>query len=103
MTGKAILLTDVEHKPGAHQALYMLTPPLKQYCWHDEDEVCDCAKYKYVVVSGVNVFGEPETYIFGADGEGEIVSFVELPGSFKGEINHEKALDYAGYEIVLTY
>lgn len=54
---------------------------------------------EFVIVSGIsNEFGI-ETFIFGADEEGEISDFTELEGSFKGDIDHERALENAGYDV----
>ena len=51
--------------------------------------------FNHVIVSGVAMaeFNTTETYIFPANEEGKVLNWMELPGSFKGEINHEKALD----------
>lgn len=67
--------------------LYELDPP--------EDDLT------HVIVSGVNVgFGEgEETYIFPADEAGTILSWGELDGSFKGSIDHRRALEGAGWEV----
>ena len=55
---------------------------------------------EYVVVSGVDVpFSGPETYIFKSDADGSVKDFGELPGSFRGDINHARALRNAGYEV----
>jgi len=71
---------------GAEQRVYRCDPPL------DGSE--------YVCVSAVNaMFGGPETYIFSCTKEGHITGWGELTGSFRGELNHEKALKNAGYEI----
>lgn len=52
-----------------------------------------------VVVSAVSVLGVPETYIFPADESGGVASWGEMPGSFKGALDHERALREAGYEV----
>lgn len=54
----------------------------------------------YVVVSAVNHKYAHETYIFPADENGNILSFVELPGSYMGGTQHDKALRRAGFEVV---
>jgi len=55
---------------------------------------------EYVVVSGMHfTFSGPETYIFKSDADGSVETFVDLPGSFRGEIDHERALRNAGYEV----
>jgi hypothetical protein len=57
--------------------------------------------YNYVVVSSATVYGEDETYIFGADENGEVIDWIELSGSQRGVYNHETALNNAGYEVKL--
>lgn len=65
---------------------------------------------EYVVVSAMDlsllsgedattVVGSLETYIFPADKDGNVLEWIELNGSFKGELNHERALREAGYEV----
>lgn len=54
----------------------------------------------YVVVSAVDVmFSGPETYIFPANEDGKVINWSELEGSFKGGLDHLKALGNAGYEV----
>ncbi len=77
--------------------LFRMEPPLEDY--------------PYVVVSAINpkpveVLGEmvtvlfqPETYIFGADPDGTVLDWRELPGSFQGAMDIPRALAQAGYEI----
>jgi len=55
---------------------------------------------EYVIVSALRVaFSGPETYIFPADHDGNVISWCELGGSFKGELNHERALHNIGFLI----
>lgn len=55
---------------------------------------------RFVVVSAVcAMFTGPETYIFEADAGGGITSWTELPGSFRGGLDHAEALRSYGYEI----
>ena len=57
---------------------------------------------KYVVVSGIECAvdtGRPETYIFKANSRGEITDWCELDGSFRGAVDHARALKGAGYSI----
>ena len=71
--------------------LYKVAPPM---------EYGDGLTTEFVIVSASNVpWSGPETYIFPADDEGKILNWGELEGSFKGELNHETALEYAGYEV----
>lgn len=58
--------------------------------------------HTYVVVSAIDerpAFRIHETYIFGADHAGNIKSWGELEGSYKGGTDHEEALRRAGYEV----
>jgi hypothetical protein len=55
---------------------------------------------KFIIVSAVNLYGHDETYIFPATKDGEVTDWMELPGSFKDEQDHGKALQNAGYEVV---
>lgn len=72
--------------------LFRLDPPLRD----DYRE----AEYEYVVVSAVVApYSGPETYIFGADYKGEVVNWGELPGSFRGGLDHDAALSGADYEV----
>ena len=84
--------------------LYAISPPLEGHSW-DEDEngkyIDTTHQYEYVIVSATVVpFSGPETYIFGADATGKVLGWLELRGSFKGGLDHEKALRGAGYEIL---
>lgn len=56
---------------------------------------------QFVVVSATSaMFSGPETYIFPANEQGEVVDWMELDGSYKGGLDHERALQRAGYEVV---
>lgn len=75
--------------------LYRLSEPME---WEDYEgkRECEC-----VIVSGVDAFGcGLETYIFPArEDSDEPLSWAELPGSFRGGIDHAEALRAAGYEV----
>ena len=67
--------------------------------------------FSHVIVSAVTVSfmsplegflggsGGPETYIFGCNKKGEKIDWKELEGSFKGGLDHARALRGARYEI----
>lgn len=81
--------------------LYRLDPPMVYAEWRYEDDTHIEKQYEYVLVSAAVVpFEGPETYIFPADSEGNVTDFSELPGSYRGGLNHKKALRGAGYEMV---
>lgn len=71
---------------GCDARLYRLAEPLHGF--------------EHVIVSAyIPPSGTPETYIFGADLNGNRVSSSELPGSFQGSTDHAAALARAGYRI----
>lgn len=53
--------------------------------------------HEHVIVSAVDWF-VTETYIFPSDGV-SVTEWGELDGSFKGGVDHERALRNAGYEV----
>lgn len=78
---------------------YELDPPIKDEPWDDSEP----QEYKYVVVSAVRVLGVPETYIFPARKAGDVVviaDYSELPGSYRGGLDHNEALRGAGYAVI---
>ena len=91
-TPTAAFISEQGSPPGAIQRLYRLSVPMKNY----KDESFD-----YVMMSGVYVpCSGPETYIFGADAEGNVLHWGELDGSFRGDIDHARALRGAGYAVI---
>lgn len=72
------------------QSLYKMDPP------HEG--------YEYVIASAlyekVGVYQLEETYLFGADENGDIVNWSELSGSMKGTQSHAEALNHAGYSVI---
>jgi hypothetical protein len=88
--------TPVRDIPGwtGRARLYRLDPPLADY---------DGRTWEYVIVSATDVpFSGPETYIFPSDGPDAKVQpadWGEMPGSFKGALDHAAALRLAGYEV----
>lgn len=91
-------------KTGAIQKHYKLDPPMKERGYEEGDATM---VYQYVVVSAVVPFVglgfsdcKPETLIFAANEEGSIVDFMDLEGSYRGGLDHEVALQNAGYTVV---
>lgn len=70
--------------------LYSLSEPAKA---HNDVEV------DHVIVSAVSPLSGPKTHIFPSNAKGEVLDWLEMPGSFRGELNHAKALLNAGYTI----
>jgi hypothetical protein len=80
--------------------LYRCDPPMADRQW---DESAQPQEFEYVVVSATNaMFSGPETYIFGANEQGEIIEWGELEGSYRGGLDHEEALRRAGYAAAIA-
>ena len=56
-------------------------------------EVRNVFEFDYVVVSKVCVSNNWETFIFPADEDGNVIEWIELPGSSGGSISHEEVLN----------
>lgn len=85
MSGRAHRVRWLERAKGV-AALYRVDPV---YMGHT-----------HVIVSAVEVpeVG-PETYAFPATAAGDVTSFLELPCSFRGALDHAECLRRAGYEV----
>ncbi len=55
---------------------------------------------EYVAVSAIRESFATETYIFEANSDGKVLSWTELDGSFRGDTDHDKALQGAGYTVI---
>ena len=59
---------------------------------------CTIGEHPFVVVSAIRLDWAHETYIFPANAAGEVTDWCELPGSYRGGMSHERALDsYRAY------
>lgn len=96
-TAKIIQSNLPDFRGKAH--LYELSEPVE----FDYDFETDTNKQEtnYVIVSATTVlYSGPETYIFPASKEGNILSWQELSGSFRGALDHAQALQNAGYQVI---
>jgi hypothetical protein len=94
MKGAKIVKRDLPGFRGiAH--LWELDEPV-EYGW-DYEEGEEKNTTRFVVTSAVDVpmlfgIGGDETYIFPADAEGNVLDWGELPGSYRGGSDHERAI-----------
>jgi hypothetical protein len=94
--GKATFIRKLDGWTGDAR-LYRCDPPM-QYREYWGVEATKPAEF--VVVSGTHVpYSGTETYIFPATADGEVADWGELEGSFRGGIDHERALEGAGYSV----
>lgn len=69
--------------------LWKLSEPVTTHEWHGGPPSIT----EYVVTSAADVpFSGPETYVFHATAEGEPVNWLEVDGSFKGSLDHDRAI-----------
>lgn len=87
-------LGPVNPEANGEQRLYKLRPAIKYSSYEDGEEVTKTAKF--VVVS---MCSRAETFIFPSDKAGVVTSWDELPGSSRGPLDHEAALERAGYMV----
>lgn len=89
---KATFMADVSDRYQGHAELFLL----------DETKTIPGGrrKYNHVVVSTVNHEFAHETSIFPSDRNGMPIDWSELPGSYRGGTDIDKALGDAGYEVV---
>lgn len=65
-----------------------LSWPVTNLDWNDNPEYT----FDHVLVSAVSSVYATETYLFPSDEDAEVVSWGELPGSMRGVVPHEEAL-----------
>lgn len=90
-----IQATFVRKLPGwrSDARLYRLSEPV---AYGD----CDSLSTDHVIVSAVTVsLTGPETMIFPARVDGKCLLFDDMPGSYRGALDHERAILGAGWEI----
>ncbi len=101
---KKAIYTGVTNQTGvSDQRIFMVDPPLEGH-----EFVCVSAAgmheindiLKTQIPSMYLPQMEPETYIFPCTPEGNVTSWGELEGSYRGGLSHAQALLNAGYEIV---
>lgn len=96
MTTKTATLLKVKspNTVGAVQHVYKVEPPMP---------VEDGKTARYVVASAVMAWtpdgDQPECYLFPSDKDGEVTDWLELPGSYRGGLDHAEALRGAGYTV----
>jgi hypothetical protein len=99
---KATMIIETLPEMTGDMAVFKLEPPYEHKEWEDSDiEIIH-----YVAVSCLSMAfdtGMPETYIFPCDAKGNITSWGELEGSFRGGgydmvEDRMKALNGLGYE-----
>lgn len=95
--GTAEYISTQANGPQLEQQVYRVYPPMRTPNHdHNADNVCET---DYVLVSATASTIPPETYIFACNERGQVANWSELEGSFKGEMDIEKALYRAGYKI----
>jgi hypothetical protein len=87
MLKQAHLVRDLGKTPlGVREKLYRLS-----------DRIVSETGY-VVVAAGETIWGSA-TFIFLADASGEVLDYSPMEGSIVGVVNHERALEAAGYQL----
>ncbi len=82
--------------------LWHLSSPVHFDHEYEEGEFKPTRATEYVITSAVHAMcSGPETYIFPADRDGEVLSWGELDGSFRGDLDHNRAIEGMGYMPVI--
>ena len=91
--GFEVVRIDEQVSPsGASQVIWNVHPPVRWGADYDNDGAPE-GETVYVMTSAVFVsFSGDETYIFPCDKKGEWLDAMEMPGSFKGGLDHETAI-----------
>lgn len=93
---KAVFVKNIEGWNGDAR-LYKMLPPLVATDYDGKT----VETHDFVIVSAVvAMLSGPETYIFPATEDGKTKNFGELDGSYRGGLDHAKALRGAGYKAV---
>lgn len=99
----AELIKDCSKNFSGTARLYKLSEsvPYGWLDWEDEEAGIDNRETtEYVIVSAaVVMFTGPETYIFPSNKDGDIVDWGEMDGSYRGDLNHQRAIENAGWEL----
>ena len=89
---KATFVKDLDGFTG-EAALYKRDEDIGYDRDYDEDEKFN-SHTKFVVVSATHaMYSGPETYIFPASEDGEILDYGELKGSYRGGLSMQQAID----------
>lgn len=96
----ATKLRQVNPSANGNQYLWHLSEPVGYgYDWEKDTTK---SVTEYVITSAAVVFGSgPETYIFPADADGNVIDWGEMSGSIRGYLNHEMAIREAGWAVAL--
>lgn len=83
-----------EDAATGEQILWRLPKPVEYEEIDYYRGIYETKKTSFVVTSATYaMFSGPETYIFPADKDGNILSWGELDGSYRGGLNHERAIN----------
>ena len=94
----ATKIGPVNPSANGNQVLWKLSEPVGYD--HDWKTNEPAGVTGYVITSAVvAMFTGPETYIFPADADGNVIDWGEMEGSLRGTLSHEAAILSAGWEI----
>lgn len=90
------VIVDLPYDWEGEARLYRIDPPMSFIIGESR-----LSSTEYVVVSTAITEDEgPNTLIFPAKENGEVLDWLDLPGSFAGDLDFDKALRDAGYQVI---
>lgn len=96
MTTPYIFIRDLDTAEWRNARLYRLAKPVPYRGYGEDDSSATARTTDMVIVSAITInLGSDihaETYIFPADNDGNRLTWTELPGSFQGACDFERAL-----------
>lgn len=106
-TAKFVKVTKDDDRKGHQikQILFEVNPPMQDFEGTPHRYVIASAAYQEHPAPFAELSKDPlvhEVYLFPSDSEGEITSWMELPGSKQGTLDHIATLNGAGYEVEWT-
>ena len=90
----ATLIKESISQSGVKQKHYKLSEPVKYESLHEPN-----GKTSYIIISQVVSRWAQETFAFPANENGETINMLELPGSSRIPVPHEKVLENMGYTL----
>lgn len=96
----AMFLRDVSENFKGTARLYRVKPKAVWYEWPEDSDKRVRRTTRFIVTAATEVpYSGPETYIFPADRSGKVKDWGELEGSYKGGLDHDEAIQRAGYTL----
>lgn len=95
---KATFVKDMSNKFSGTAMLWELSEPIGYRHNWDDGEPTEFTDH-VVTSAAITSLAGPETYVFPADQDGNILDWGEIAGSFRGGLDHHEAIRRSGWSI----